>query len=482
MFRSIFCRFRVALPVWLVGCAAAGLVRASDLSKEISPLVKADFEAARLVVGNLEQLAAEQTGNEKVRTQRLATAIRNLFTAEFRVAEAVKAAAAAERQARQHEKTAAEWLKPNVFGRTNPPAAEEARGKAKEVRRQAAGRIAGEREEMVRHAREVEVVMRNFHDLGDVDVVIVLGEALSAVTTRALGPGAFTPSFSAAALAAMKQSAAMRNQWRDAARAAEAGNLPERALRFHVMSGDLAAARAAAAALVPELLEAGLHGSAIEALEIAGDFPGADQLRAAHPAPSAAAFRKLDPEELAWRLASTCVRVSSGKAHGAGFLCRRDGHVLTVAAALAGRDAPVTVQLADERTFTARLVGGPDDAGLALLRIPLGRHQTLSLGTNADLQAGAAVVLPALAAAAPDLIDGRLADGAPPAGAPPVVRVALVPAALPAGTPLADARGRVLGMLRAARTAQAGQPAEAIPADALAAFLRDHAGAGFSFE
>lgn len=459
-----------------------GTARASDLSKEISPLVKPDFEAARVVVRNLDQLAASQSGNEKVRTQRLATAIRNLFTAEFRVGEALAAARDAEREAQKYEQTARNWLKPNAFGRTNPQAAEEARNKAAAVRKRAAERTAAERRELARHAREVEVVMRNFHDLGDLEIVIRLGEALAAVTSRSLDKEPYTPAFTPAALATMKLAAAKGDEWRQAARAAEQANLPEQALRLHAMAGDLAAARAAANALVPELVEAGLHGSAIDALEIAGDSREADQLRAAHPDLPAAAFRKLDPEDLAWRLTAACVRVTNGSTRAAGYFCGRDGLVLTVQGALADRDKPVVVHLADQRTFTAQLVAAPAGAELALVRIPLGRHLALFTGRNADLQPGAEVSLTAIAPApAGSPAQGRVADTTGLADSPPTVLVNLGQHHAAAGTPLLDDRGRVLAILRAAHPADTPPPAAAIPAGALAAFLREHAKGGFSF-
>jgi len=473
------------LSVWLVLGAASASCCASELSKEVSPLIKADLDSSHLVVRNLKQLAARQSGNEMVRTQRLAAAIRNLFIAEFHIGEANKSVATGEKEARDYERTARDWMKPNAFGRVNPANAKAALKKAADIRKDAARTLARAQDELVRQARELEVVMRNFHELGEISLVIRLGETLRRVTTRALGKDAFNPLFSQAAIAAMKRTVAMQDEWRTVAAQAERAGRPEKALRFHVMAGDMDAARRAAAQVVPELLQAGLYGSAIDACEIAGDHEQADRLRAAHPQRPAGAFRELTADELGWRLASSCVRISNGKSHAAGFFFSRDGHILTTLSAVADRAAAVIVRLPDERRFQAQRVAARDDSGLAIVRIPLSRHQTLFLGSNGDLKSDKAVALlaqPDPGPGPPAVSPARITGIAGLRAAPPTLLVALPSGSHPPGTPLVDDRGRVLAMLR--QTAQpnpAAQSFAATPPDTLRAFLRDHAKAGFSF-
>jgi hypothetical protein len=65
-------------------------VNASDLSAEIDPLKKPDIASAKIAIGNLTKLASEQKGAEKAKTEHLLALVKNLFTAEFRVSDAIK--------------------------------------------------------------------------------------------------------------------------------------------------------------------------------------------------------------------------------------------------------------------------------------------------------------------------------------------------------------------------------------------------------
>lgn len=183
----------------------------------------------------------------------------------------------------------------------------------------------------------------------------------------------------------MKETVANRNAWRIAAAAAEQSHVYELALRYFTMAGDDADRRRCAASLVPDLMVAGLYGSAIEAFEIAGDSERAQQLRSAHPNLRAAAFRMLPADELLWRVSSSCVRITNGKSCGTGVFFRPGGFILTHRTLVAS-DAPVIVRLDDDRNLSATVIARSKSSGFAIVRVPLAVHQVLSFASDEGIK------------------------------------------------------------------------------------------------
>ncbi len=468
--------------VWLAIITAAGSSRASELSKVVSPLIRPDFSSARRVVADLEELADRQSGNEKVRTQRVTTAIRNLFATEFQVAEAVRAIAKAERDARRLDKIASEWLKPNAFERVNVEAAKNARKEARETRQRAAAELPEARARLIDQAHELEVVMRNFHDLGDIRLVIRLAETLHAVLARSLDGQPYLSGFPEPAIARMKETVANRNAWRTAAAAAEQSHVHELALRYFTMAGDDADRRRCAAALVPDLMGAGLYGSAIEALEIAGDSGRAQQLRNAHPNLRAAAFRMLPADELLWRVSSSCVRITNGKSRGTGVFFRPGGFILTHRN-LVTNDAPVIVRLDDYRNLPATVIASSESSGFAIVRVPLALHQVLSFASDGDIKPTTRMSIPILrqGTSPPTLQPARITDTKPLTADPPTFRLDLPAGPFLAGTPVIDDRGHILGILQP--TTDGESPGSCvIPAGSARKFAAENTTKGFSFQ
>jgi len=84
------------------------------------------------------------------------------------------------------------------------------------------------------------------------------------------------------------------------------------------------------------------------------------------------------------------VRVPQGT--GSGFIWDRDGHVVTNFHVIQGAQEAV-VTLADQRMYTASLVGASPEHDLAVLRIdvPLDEPPPLPIGSSADLKVGQSV-------------------------------------------------------------------------------------------
>lgn len=87
----------------------------TQLSESMEPLWNGDLEGARCAVGFLNELASQQTGAPKVRTERLITVVRNLFRAEANLTQRIIASTRESYEASIQDKNAKAWLKPNGF-------------------------------------------------------------------------------------------------------------------------------------------------------------------------------------------------------------------------------------------------------------------------------------------------------------------------------------------------------------------------------
>jgi serine protease Do len=192
---------------------------------------------------------------------------------------------------------------------------------------------------------------------------------------------------------------------------------------------------------------------------------------AAIAAPPLAVPGKLaaDLEAVARRLRRVTVLVGGrGQGAGAGIVWGRDGLVVTNAHVARG---PVGVTLADGRRLRATLAARDPERDLAALALPVGDLEAAEVDDGAGLRVGQLV----LAVGHPLGLAGALSigilhrvpiDPADPAGAWLVADLRLAPGN--SGGPLADERGRVLGVNAMIQ----GGLALAVPTVAVRRFLR----------
>lgn len=156
----------------------------TELSDAIEPLWNGDLDGAKFAVTNLATLASLQTGAPKVRTERLLAAVRNLFLAEARLTQRIIARASDTREAAIQDQNAERWLIPNGFGTIHEETARDSRKKAMEIRQRSADELASCKRELLEQLREVEVVIGDYHKLGEQRVVLILSAAAGAVGGR----------------------------------------------------------------------------------------------------------------------------------------------------------------------------------------------------------------------------------------------------------------------------------------------------------
>lgn len=180
----------------------------TELSDTLVPLINADLDGARLALGNLTRLMDAQTGAPKVRTERLHTVLRNLFLAEHRLSQGQVAAAASRAQAAEHDRRAAEWLKPNAFGTQRKEAARESRAKAARIRETSAKEIETLRSELLEALHQADLLAADFHKFNEHRVALSLGETLRRVAERNFKKDAFQPTFPDSTLDQIRQAIA----------------------------------------------------------------------------------------------------------------------------------------------------------------------------------------------------------------------------------------------------------------------------------
>ncbi len=363
-----------------------------DLGAEISPIQKPDVESAKLAVTNLQALASRQKGAAKVRTERLLSLIKNLFTADFRVSEQIKAGPIDELEATKQDQNAKNWLIPTAFGTVNEVAARQSEMKAAEIRERSVKQLANRRNELLVQLQEADSITHDFHKLQEFGVVVALANSIRVINERSMPSKVFTPSFPESALNEIRELLRNRNEWLVTARNAEIAENFEEAIRFYGKSRDLEGKKRCALRLARNLEDGKVIGSAIEYYEIAGDFTKAANLRMHNPDLRMESFRKLDAENLFSKIAPCCVRVYNGNGMGSGFFFKRGGYLLTNRHVV---DSPgsITVKLDDGRTFEATPVVKSADLDLAIIRVSMDGHGLVTFRTGEEIKIGTPVAL-----------------------------------------------------------------------------------------
>lgn len=168
----------------------------TQLSECIAPLFSGDLAGAEFSVGNLESLAAKQTGVPKVRTQRLAALVKNLFRAETRYVNQRIAGNAQAQRAAMLGRNSEEWLRPNFFGTVNRDAAAESRKESADLQREWDEGMESRRGELLEQLREADRLVEDFHRLKEFRVVVILDRAARTVAARHFSEKEFKPAVS----------------------------------------------------------------------------------------------------------------------------------------------------------------------------------------------------------------------------------------------------------------------------------------------
>lgn len=172
--------------------------------------------------------------------------------------------------------------------------------------------------------------------------------------------------------------------------------------------------------------------------------------------------------EIAEQLRRSTVLIGAGRGNGSGIIWSSDGVVVTNAHV--ARASKVSVQLWDGRELDAAVTSRDPHRDLAILRVNANNLPTASAADSSEVRAGEL----AIAIGNPFGFVGALTTGVihavgpiPGLGSQSWVQANVRLAPGNSGGPLADARGRVIGI----NTMAAGRLALAIPSNAVTSFL-----------
>ncbi len=102
---------------------------------------------------------------------------------------------------------------------------------------------------------------------------------------------------------------------------------------------------------------------------------------------------KLSDADIYAKVSPCCVRITTGKSLGSGFFFKKGGYILTNHHVVEEPE-PITVKLDDGRSYNADLVAkAPGELDLAIIRIPLDKHDIVLFRDEEQVRIGEPVVL-----------------------------------------------------------------------------------------
>lgn len=158
----------------------------AEVMKRLEALRIPTLDNALVAARELRLLADSQQGAAKAATERLIGEIRNLFYGEMVVKKAKEGRVAAEQQAQAKERSAQDWLKPNVFGNVNHTAHGIDKRAAQTLRADAARQLTVSRDKLVEVVKATDEAIRDYDVNGHGEVGTVLERAMKSVVARSL--------------------------------------------------------------------------------------------------------------------------------------------------------------------------------------------------------------------------------------------------------------------------------------------------------
>lgn len=125
----------------LIGGLLLASMYSSPAASILAGLKSGEIQDAKQVLVLLEKQAAEQKSGQKELTEFLITAIKEVYTADSQMKEALNQKMVDIYEAGKQDEAAKKWLEPNALGSTSPNQSERCRKKSKELREKAEQRV-----------------------------------------------------------------------------------------------------------------------------------------------------------------------------------------------------------------------------------------------------------------------------------------------------------------------------------------------------
>ena len=446
----------------------------SELGNVVAEFQKPTVGNAKSVLTELDRLIANGNARTVTLSKKVHRSVKRIFTLEYRIHTAQKEAAGKEARAKQLEKNAKEWLKPNVHGQVNRNAADVGLRRAMTLRSEAADLRAEFSKEWAEETAGFEKMLGDLEFSKEWGSLKTLGGVLQALVKRMPWVARPTLKYSEARILFLEDWLKNKEGWETLARhAAEAGDL-DLAYDLYRKAGNLSAMAQIGGRLASDLEVQKFPGSALNVWECLGQTTKAEALRARHPVLTAASFRVLPPPSLHRRVAPACVRILTRAGPRTGFFYKSGGYLLTSKSGLKderGKLSPLTVLLENGKKLPAQIIATSDQHDLIALRIDLSDHEVLPLSNGGELAAGSKLTLSGFSKPqenTPQFAQGTVMIPLELWKEQPTIRLALDASAGCRGGPFLDSRGRVVGLLMSSQTGTA----RSLEAGVIAAFVK----------
>jgi len=439
----------------------AGHARDSRLGEVVAGFRDPSIEGAKSVLSELDDLIENGDARTVTLAKKVHRSIKRIFTIEHKVLTGKKATAQREVRARQLDRNAKEWLKPNVHGDVNRSAAAVASRKALALRSESQNARADLSKEWAEEVADFEKMLGDLEFSKESESIEVLGRVLLAIVQRTTWVDRPILKYDEARIAFLGERVKNSERWITLAKhAAAAGNL-DLAYELYRKAGSDLAKFQVGVRLANQLTKDGFTGSAQNLWERIGEKNKARELRAAEPTPGAEKFRRLTGAALARHTAPACVRVLFPGGHRTAFFYQQGGYLLTCKSGLLdkeGKPLPLTVVLEDGRRFSATMLGFSAGYDLAALKIAFNGHELLPLGDRTDRKAGDKATLFGFSNSSRSEAtsnEGTITLAFEKWKNQPVTRLALDGSDGQRGGPVMDQRGRVMGVFLFSKTGTA---------------------------
>jgi S1-C subfamily serine protease len=445
--------------IFLVGPASQAQL--SGLGEVVAGFRDPSVEGAKSVLSALDDLIENGDARTVTLAKKVHRSIKRIFTIEYKVLAGKKAMLQREARARQLDRNAREWMKPNVHGDVNRSAAAVATRKAMALRSESQDARAGLSKAWAEEAADFEKMLGDLEFSRESQSIEVLGRVLLAIVNRMTWVARPVLRYDEARISFLGERIRNSERWITLAKhAAAAGNL-DLAYDLYRRAGSDLAKFQVGVRLANRLTKDGFTGSAQNFWERIGEENKANELRAAEPTPGAGKFRKLTGAALARHASPACVRVLVPGGHRTAFFYQQGGYLLTCKSGLLdkeGKPLPLTVVLEDGRKFSATMLGFSAGYDLAALKIACNGHELLSLGDRADRKPGEKAALfgfPKSVGSTATSVEGTVMLALENWKNQPVTQLAFDGNEGQRGGPVVDQRGRVMGVFIFSKTGTA---------------------------
>ena len=463
------CFALIILPLFIVP-----VLLASELGEAVERLEEPTIENAKLVLEELDTLIAKGDARTVTLGKKMHRSVKRLFTKEYNVNESRKMAEAREAKAKQFDRNARQWLRPNIHGKVNKLAASAAYRDARELRRESQWAQEKSSKEWLEEVSDYEKMLGDLQFSKEDEALIILASVLMKVVKETSWVDRPLLKYDNARIQFIRDRATNIDRWLTlAAHAADAGEL-ELSYDFYRKAGSESGRFRVGAKLANQLESEGYLGSAINFWKRLGEVDHANELQDRKPKLSHEDYKALEGAALTRNVAPACVRISTANGQETGFFYKEGGHVVACKRILLGQDGkvlPVRVTLEDGQSFKAEVLGVSEKNDIAALKIGCRVHELLPIGGRENLKSGVTLKLFGLAAK-----DKNVADVIPCTVLSPMEfwknqptsRLALDASGECRGGPVVDHRGRVMGIFLASKTGSA----RSLEAGAIHAFLK----------